>query len=125
MKRKFFNILFLVVMFCCANVAYAQNIGVIYAIRSYHSATGNYIEINTSIDAPALESKLLDGNYIKQAELTTIVCPYDKIDSALYVEKRIISTPRVQDSSSLNNISLSDMQRIALGCDTCVIFFLF
>ncbi len=123
MKRKFFNILFLVVMFCCANVAYAQNIGVIYAIRSYHSATGNYIEINTSIDASALESKLLDGNYIKQAELTTIVCPYDKIDSALYVEKRIISTPRVQDSSSLNNISLSDMQRIALSCDTCVIFF--
>ena len=100
-------------------VSNAQNIGVLYAFRTYHLANTNYAEINTSIKGASLRnSRNSSGQYQKQAELTTVICPAEKQDSVIYVDKRIIKTPLVEDSSSLNDISLLDMQRVALNNGT-------
>lgn len=106
------------------SVLNAQNINVLYAFRTYHSPQVDYAEINTSIEASSLRNTLTSsGKYIKQAELTTVICPLDNIDSAVYAEKRIIQTPQTEDSASLNNVSLMDMQRIALKNGKYVVFF--
>lgn len=101
-----------------------SNINVLYAFRTYHSPSVNYAEINTSIETSSLKAELTNqGKYIKSAELTTIICPLKQSDSAVYVDKRIIKTPQMNDSNQLNNISLLDMQRMELQNDTFVVYF--
>ena len=101
-----------------------NNINTLYAFRTYYSPSGNYAEINTSIQASSLQAhRLENGKYQKSAELTTIVCPIQKPDSAIYVDKRIIHTPEVTDSNTLNTTSLLDMQRVALENDTFIVYF--
>ena len=102
----------------------AQNINVLYNFRTYHSTKTNYVEINTSIESATLNtaSPVLN-KYIKQAELTIAICNSTRPDSVIYIEKRVISSPQVEDSTTLNNTSLLDMQRIALHNGSYVVFF--
>lgn len=101
-----------------------QNISVLYSFRTYHSAEKNYVEINTSIDFNTLSfTTNKDNKYLKQAELTTIICSKHNVDSAIYVDKRIICSPLYSDTLQGSNTSLLDMQRIGLSNDTFVVYF--
>ncbi|MBQ7984077.1 MAG: GWxTD domain-containing protein, partial [Bacteroidales bacterium] len=102
----------------------AQGISTIYAIRTYHSPQTDYAEINTSLNTDGLTVKKNENSkYVKQAELTTIICLIDNPDSAVYVDKRIIKTPESADSSALNGVSLLDMQRVPLQKGNYVVYF--
>ncbi|MBO6117458.1 MAG: GWxTD domain-containing protein [Bacteroidales bacterium] len=105
-------------------ISSAQNINVIYALRTYHSSSADYAEINTSVEASSLNTvRTNSGKYRKSAEFTVIICSTDAPDSAIYVEKRVINSPEVADSSSLNNVALLDMQRTALRNGDYVVYF--
>jgi GWxTD domain-containing protein len=116
--------IFLLIMMVLPFVGIGQNIKALYCFRTYFSPIGNYVEINTSIDATTIEkAKLNNNSWQAKAELTTIICQESNIDSAIYVDKRIIKSPEVKDSNSLNNVSLLDMQRVPLENGTYIVFF--
>ncbi|MCH3923355.1 MAG: GWxTD domain-containing protein [Bacteroidales bacterium] len=116
--------IFLLIIATFPLICLGQNISALYSFRTYSSPVGNYVEINTSIAAKSLIAKIdKDNNYIKQAELTTIICSDKNTDSAIYVDKRIIKSPSVKDTSSLINSSILDMQRIPLENGNYVVFF--
>ena len=110
--------------FCLPFVSYSQNINIVYAVRTYYSPEGNYAEINTSVDGSSIRNiQDNDGYYSKKVELVTIVCPVAVPDSVVYIDKRVIQSPKVEDSLLLGNVSLMDMQRIPLSNGNYVVYF--
>ncbi|MDO5760421.1 MAG: GWxTD domain-containing protein [Bacteroidota bacterium] len=106
-----------------STLTFGQNINVVYDFHTYYSTEGNYAEILTSIDGSSLGAKQTKNKWVKSAELTTIVCNILAPDSALYVDKRIIKSPEVEDSTKISNSSLLDMQRIGLDNGEYIVYF--
>lgn len=120
MNKRIFFICFVFLSF----LAMGQNVKVVYDFRTYYSLQGNYAEINTSIDGFSLNVKKGENNkWVKSAELTTIICGINAPDSAIYVDKRVIKSPEVEDSNQITNASLLDMQRVSLDNGEYVVFF--
>lgn len=117
------KILFLSLIFAsCALMG--QSVKVVYDFNTFHSVQGNYVEIHSSIAAASLQNVASsEGKWLKQAELTTVICGADRPDSAVYVDKRIIKSPEVSDSNNIRAVSLLDVQRVLLDNGDYVVYF--
>jgi GWxTD domain-containing protein len=116
--------IFLFVIAVMPIICMGQNIKALYGFRTYSSPVGNYVEINTSIDANSVsKAKLTNGLWQEETELVTIICREENTDSAIYVDKRLIKSPQVKDTNELKSISLLDMQRISLDNGNYIVFF--
>ncbi|MBR1768973.1 MAG: GWxTD domain-containing protein [Bacteroidales bacterium] len=105
-------------------IAFGQDVKVIYDFRTYHSDLGNYVEINTSVDASSLKAAKNDkGLWQKSAQLTTVISSYNKADSAIYVDKRQINSPVAETENGITNSSLLDMQRASLPNGEYIVYF--
>lgn len=112
-----------VFLLAISTLVVGQNVNVVYDFHTYYSQEGNYVEVLNSIDASSLKAKRVGNKWMKSAELTTIICNTLFPDSALYVDKRLINSPEVEDSTIIANSSLLDMQRIGLDNGEYVVYF--
>lgn len=115
--------LFLLILLFIPVFGIGQSLNVLYSFRTYHSTQGNYAEINTSIESNSAVISYNKGKYSQKLELTTIICNIDTPDSAIYVDKRVIKTPEVDDTTKLKNTSILDLQRMALDNGNYVVYF--
>ncbi|MDR0789335.1 MAG: GWxTD domain-containing protein [Bacteroidales bacterium] len=111
MKKILIAISLLVVPF----VGFSQGLNLIYSFTTYSSAEGNFVEINTSIDASSIEYVKKDnGKYQAALDMTLVVYTDSLCTKALYVEQRSILSPEITSEENRSFASLYDVQKVVL-----------
>ena len=95
----------------------AQGLNAIYSFYTFHSQSGNYVELCTSID---LNSVVYNQNEA-EVELTTLICDATNTENVLYVDKRNIKS----NSKESNNKFMLDIQRAKLANGNYVLYMAF
>lgn len=96
----------------------AEGIKAIYSFTTYHSMQGNYVELNTSIDA----ASLTQGADALEVELTVLIVDANHTDKVVYVEKRDLKADK---SAAQSAKQMLDTQRAMLQNGDYVLYMSF
>ncbi|MDR1847767.1 MAG: GWxTD domain-containing protein [Bacteroidales bacterium] len=112
MRKIFFATTVLFIPF----MGLAQGLNFIYSFTNYSSVEGNYVEINTSIDASSIQYvKKTNGKYQAALDMTLVVYTDTLYSTAVYLEQRTILSPEIASKDNHNFASLFDVQKVVLS----------
>jgi GWxTD domain-containing protein len=117
--KKQFNMKKIIVLFLIAlpYILSAQGLNAIYSFYTFHSQTGNYVELCTSIDL----NSVIFNKEKAEVELTTLICKAENTEEIVYVDKRNIKS----EAKEANNQMMLDIQRAKLDNGNYVLYLSF
>ena len=95
----------------------AQGLNAIYSFYTFHSQSGNYVELCSSIDL----NSVVYNSETAEVELTTLICKAENTEEVLYVDKRNIKATK----NETENQVMLDIQRAKLSNGNYVLYLSF